>query len=191
MRFQRYADLLLLWNRTHNLTGLQTAASIGKGLFLDSLLFRSLMPRRPALRVVDIGAGAGIPGIPLRIVDPALALTLVESKRKPVSFLRALLREIELVDVIVHHGRAEDITTQYPDLVGEFDVALSRAVGNLGDLLPVAMNYLRPGGVLISSGPPPLAHSHLEKPLPGVEWRSISYKTLSISRLFALAKKPS
>ncbi len=191
MRFERYADLLLLWNRTHNLTGLQTVASIGKGLFLDSLLFRSVMPEGPALRVVDIGAGAGIPGIPLRIVDPSLALTLVESKRKPVSFLRALVREIELLDVVVHHERAEDITTQYPDLVGEFDIALSRAVGNLGDLVPVAMDYLRPGGVLISSGPPAMARSHVENPLPGVEWRSISYETLGISRLFALAKKPS
>jgi len=191
MRFERYADLLLLWNRTHNLTGLQTLASIGKGLFLDSLLFRSVMPQRPILRVVDIGAGAGIPGIPLRIVDPSLTLTLVESKRKPVSFLRSLLREIELDDVVVHHGRAEDIITQYPDLLGEFDVALSRAVGNLGDLVSVAMDYLRPGGVLISSGPPAMARSHLENPLPGVEWRSISFKKLGISRLFALTKKPS
>jgi 16S rRNA (guanine527-N7)-methyltransferase len=189
-RFERYAELLLLWNRTHNLTGLKTGASIGKGLFLDSLLFRSVMPQRPALRVVDIGAGAGIPGIPLRIVDPSLVLTLVESKRKPVSFLRALLREIELLDVVVHHGRAEDVATQYPDLVGEFDVALSRAVGKLGELVPVAMNYLRPGGVLISSGPPPGARSRFDNLLPGVEWKSISYKTLGISRLFALAQKP-
>jgi 16S rRNA (guanine527-N7)-methyltransferase len=191
MRFERYAGLLLLWNRTHNLTGLQTEASIGKGLFLDSLLFRSVMPQRTTLRVVDIGAGAGIPGIPLRIVDPSLALTLIESKRKPISFLRTLVREIELVDVVVHHGRAEDITTQYPDLVGEFDVALSRAVGSLADLVPVAMDYLRPGGVLISSGPPALARSRPANPLPGVEWRSISYKALGISRVFALAQKPS
>lgn len=190
IRFERYADLLLLWNRTHSLSGLQTVASIGKGLFLDSLLFRSVMPQRPTLRVVDIGAGTGIPGIPLRIVDPSLALSLVESKRKPISFLRALVREIELVDVAVHHGRAEDITAQYPDLVGEFDVALCRAVGKLDKLVPIAMNYLRPGGVLISSGPPVLSRSHLDKPLNGVEWRTISYKTLGISRLFALAQKP-
>jgi 16S rRNA (guanine527-N7)-methyltransferase len=191
MGFERYADLLLFWNRTHNLTGLQTVASIGKSLFLDSLLFRSVMPQHPTLRVVDIGTGAGIPGIPLRIVDPSLALTLVESKRKPISFLRTLVREIDLVDVAVRHGRAEDVTTQYPDLVGEFDVALCRAVGRLGDLVPVAMNYLRPGGVLIASGPPEMARSRLESPLPGVEWRSISYETLGISRLFAIAKKPS
>ena len=190
-RFERYADLLLLWNRTHNLTGLRTVASVGKGLFLDSLLFRSMLPRRPGLRAVDIGAGAGIPGIPLRIVDPSIVLTLVESRRKPVSFLLSLVRELDLGDVVVSHGRAEDVSVQYPDLVGEFDVVLSRAVGNLPELLPAAMRYLRPGGVFISSGPPSGSRPRPPSPVPELEWRSVSYKTLGISRLFAFAEKPS
>lgn len=188
-RFERYADLLLLWNRTHNLTGLRSVASIGKGLFLDSLLFRSMLPRSPGLKVVDIGAGAGIPGIPLRIVDPSIGLTLVESKRKPISFLLSLVRELDLEDVVVRHGRAEEVSVQYPDLVGKFDVALSRAAGKLPKLLPSAMKYLRPGGVFISSGPPSGGRS--ASPFPGVEWRSVSYKTLGISRLFATSEKPS
>ena len=91
--FGRYADLLILWNRTHHLTALKTRPEIGRGLFLDSLLFRAFLPQGP-LRVLDIGAGAGIPGVPLRIVEPGLSLTLVESKRKPVSFLNALVREL-------------------------------------------------------------------------------------------------
>src|SRR5207237_6401292 len=129
-------------------------ASIGKGLFLDSLLFRSMLPRGRGLRMVDIGAGAGIPGIPLRIVDPSIVLTLVESKRKPVSFLLSLVRELDLGDVGVCHGRAEDVTTQYPDLVGQFDIALSRAAGNLPGLLPAAMRYVRTVCVFIASGLP-------------------------------------
>jgi 16S rRNA (guanine527-N7)-methyltransferase len=190
-RFERYADLLLLWNRTHSLTGLRTVASIGKGLFLDSLLFRSMLPRVPGLRVVDIGAGAGIPGVPLRIVDPSIGLTLVESKRKPVSFLLSLIRELDLGDVVVCHGRAEDVRTQYPDLVGEFDIALSRAVGELPKLLPAAMEYLRPGGVFISSGPPVGGKLRPANQIPGLEWRNVNYKTLGISRLFAISQKPS
>ena len=186
-QFERYADLLLLWNRTHNLTGLRTTASIGKGLFLDSLLFRSMLPRGPGLRMVDIGAGAGIPGIPLRIVDPSIVLTLVESKRKPVSFLLSLVRELDLGDVGVCQGRAEDVVAQYPDLVGQFDIALSRAAGNLPRLLPAAMRYLRTGGVFIASGPP----SGGKPPSPGMQWRRVNYKTLGISRLFTFAEKPS
>ena len=66
--FGRYANLLVLWNRTHHLTSLRTRADIARGLFLDSLLFRALLPRGP-VRALDIGAGAGIPGVPLRLVD--------------------------------------------------------------------------------------------------------------------------
>jgi 16S rRNA (guanine527-N7)-methyltransferase len=150
-----------------------------------------MLPRRSGLRAVDIGAGAGIPGIPLRIVDPSIVLTLVESRRKPVSFLLSLVRELDLGDVVVSHGRAEDVSVQYPDLVGGFDVVLSRAVGNLPELLTAAMRYLRPGGVFISSGPPSGSRPRPPSPVPELEWRSVSYKTLGISRLFAFAEKPS
>jgi 16S rRNA (guanine527-N7)-methyltransferase len=190
-RFERYAELLLRWNRIHNLTGLRTVASIGKGLFLDSLLFRPLLPRRPVLAVVDIGAGAGIPGVPLRIVDPSIALTLVESRRKPVSFLLNLVRELGLTGVVVSHGRAEDVRAQYPDLVGKFDAALSRAAGSPHRLLPSAMQYLKPGGVFIASGPPSGSHPRKASSSGDIAWRTMSYKTLGISRLFAFAEKVS
>ena len=113
--FLRYADLLILWNRTHHLTAFKTRAEIGRGLFLDSLLFRALLPRAP-LRVLDIGAGAGIPGVPLRMVEPGLSLTLIESRRKPVSFLHALIRELAMPDISVHHGRAEGVMSEVPEL---------------------------------------------------------------------------
>jgi 16S rRNA (guanine527-N7)-methyltransferase len=184
--FDRYADLLIHWNRTHHLTSLRTRAAIGRGLFLDSLLFRALMPAE-ARRVVDIGAGAGIPGIPLRIVDPDLSLTLVEARRKPVSFLRALVRELDLKDIRVHHGRAEDLAVELPELLGKYDIVLTRSVGLTPKLVGSAMRYLKQGGQLLASGPP--AGSPLPRPdWPGhFEWNTIRFDKIGLARVFFVA----
>jgi 16S rRNA (guanine527-N7)-methyltransferase len=186
--FLRYADLLILWNRTHHLTGLKTRAEIGRGLFLDSLLFRALLPPAP-LRALDIGAGAGIPGVPLRLVDPGLSLTLIESRRKPVSFLHALTRELAIPDVSVYHGRAETILTELPELMGEFDIVLTRAVGLGTGLIEVSMAYLKNGGRLVASGPP------VGNPLPKIawpgsaEWKTVGFPKIGLARAFMTATK--
>jgi 16S rRNA (guanine527-N7)-methyltransferase len=184
--FDRYADLLIHWNRTHHLTSLRTRAAIGRGLFLDSFLFRTLMPAE-ANRVVDIGAGAGIPGMPLRIVDRKLSLTLIESRRKPVSFLHALVRELELKDVVVHHGRAEGLASELPDLMGKYDLVLTRSVGLTPSFIRSAMPYLKPGGLLLASGPP--AGSPQPQPnWPGqCEWKTIRFAKIGLTRTFFVA----
>ena len=170
--FGRYANLLVLWNRTHHLTALKTRADIGRVLFLDSLLFRALLPRG-RLRVLDIGAGAGIPGIPLRLVEPGLSLTLIESRRKPVSFLRALIRELDLSDIAVHHGRAETVISEVPELQGKFDIVLTRAVGLGSEVIEMATAYLKPGGKLVASGPP------VGRAVPKIDWQgSAEWKTI-------------
>src|SRR5262245_2929113 len=87
--FARYLELLMLWNRTHDLTACRTPGEVVTNLFRDSLLFLAVLPELDRIVAVDIGAGAGIPGIPLRLTLPALELTLIESRRKRVSFLRA------------------------------------------------------------------------------------------------------
>jgi 16S rRNA (guanine527-N7)-methyltransferase len=152
-RFQRYLDLFVQWNRVHRMTALASAREIVQGLFLDSLLFLRVLPPRP-LKVVDIGAGSGIPGLPIRLADPAISLTLIEAKRKRVSFLLTACRELDLSDVKVLEGRAERLVEEVPEISGSFDAAVARAVGAQGDLLPLASRYLRPGGVVVLAGSP-------------------------------------
>lgn len=186
--FDRYADLLLLWNRTHHLTALRTRAAIGRGLFLDSLLFQALLPSGPK-RVADIGAGAGIPGVPLRIADSEISLTLVESRRKPVSFLHALIRDLELTRVEVHHGRAEAVAAELPELMGNYDFVVTRAVRLDSQLIDSAMQYLRPGGRLLTSGPPSSTPQPEVEWNGAFEWKTISFAKIGMMRRFFIASK--
>ena len=152
-QFQQYLDLFLRWNRIHRMTALDSAKGVIQDLFIDSLLFLALLPPRP-LSLLDIGAGAGIPGLPLRLADPGIAVTLVEARRKRVSFLLTVKRELELDNVAVKEGRAEVLLEQEPDLAGGFDVVVVRSVGPAAGLLPLARQYLKPGGLFVASGSP-------------------------------------
>jgi 16S rRNA (guanine527-N7)-methyltransferase len=187
-RFKRYLDLLLVWNRVQRLTGLLSPAEIVRKLFQDSLLFLCLLPQGP-LVMADIGAGAGIPGVPLRIVRPEISLTLIESRRRPVSFLASLSRELDLSGTEVLEGRAEDLARQSPRLVGRFDVVVARAVGSLPELIPTAVRYLKNGGVFITSGPSP------GKPRPavpegfGAKWEMVSSGASGLKRTFLTVSK--
>ena len=149
-RFQKYLELLTSWNRTHHLTSYRTPWEIVRGLFIDSLLFIPVLPPRP-MRLVDIGAGPGIPGIPIRIVEPGVEITLVESRRKPVSFLAAVKRELGLADVEVVHGRA-GAEAAHPR--GQYDCAVVRGVRLDEELRAAALGYLKPGGRLVCGGAP-------------------------------------
>src|SRR5262245_31554106 len=120
-------------------------------LFVDSLLFLSALPSG-SIKIADLGTGPGIPGVPLRIVRDDIALTLVESKRKRVSFLAALKRELGLTDVLIFEGRAEELVKERTELAGTFDVVVARAAGS--SMLPIAMSYLRPGGLFVAGGSP-------------------------------------
>lgn len=187
-RFGLYLDLLLRWNRVHHLTALRSREDITRKLFLDSLLLLALLPPRP-LALADLGAGPGIPGIPLRIIDAGIALTLIEARRKPVSFLLALARELGLGDIQIREGRAERLISEDTELLEKFDVVVSRGLGHLAALLPVAMRFLKPGGLFLVPGPPP-GQSRPRLP-PGVESRVISFPALGLSRAFLLAHKVS
>ena len=188
--FDRYANLLIHWNRTHHLTALRTRRALGRWLFLDSLFFRAFIASG-AQRVADIGAGAGVPGVPLRIVEPEMSLTLIESRRKPVSFLHALVRDLSLTDVMIHHARAEDLVAEMPELAGTFDVVLCRAVGLTRGLIEGAMPYLKPSGRLVAAGPPPLSDRPAIDWDGEMEWKDIDFREMRTIRSFLVCTKAS
>lgn len=149
-KFQQYLELLLQWNRAHRLTAYRHPEDIVQKLLLDSLFFLKVLPST-ARRLLDFGTGAGIPGIPLKIVSPHIALTLVETRRNRSSFLATVLRDLDFKGVTLLRGRAEQLL---PDLEGTFDGVVVRAVSSPAAIIPVAVRFLAPGGVLIGSGPP-------------------------------------
>jgi 16S rRNA (guanine527-N7)-methyltransferase len=168
--FERYLAIFLQWNRTHRMTALTSPSAIVRELFLHSLLFRGLLPPGP-IKLLDIGAGSGIPGLPIRLADPQVALTFVEARRKRVSFLRAACRALELEDVVIREGRAEALATE-PMLSEVFDAVVARSVGPPERLVPMAMGYLKAGGVVVISGPPRPATAGgpvqaIQVPIPG------------------------
>lgn len=177
-QFAKYLELLRAWNRTHHLSSYQTPSEIVHKLFIDSLLFLPLLPPRP-IRLVDIGAGPGIPGIPLRLVDSRIALTLVESRRKPVSFLSAVKRELGLGDMEVVHGRAGAETAEYK---GQYDCVVMRGVALEPELLSAARSYLRPDGRIVASGPPPSKGKPPE--ISGAQIEEVYFRSLGLRRLF-------
>jgi len=187
-RFSRYLDLLLVWNRTHRMTALSSPAEIGRVLFQDSLLLLPLLPGG-GIKVVDIGAGAGIPGIPLRIVEPRIQLTLIEAKRKRVSFLSALKRELALADLEILEGRAEDIIKQHPDKLGVFDVALSRAIAQTQGFLTAVASYLKPSGVFIAPGPPKPGKLPDMPATLAARWEIVPFSALGVRRSFLIASR--
>ena len=187
-RFSKYLNLLLLWNRTHRLTGLRSAPEVVHRLFIDSLLFFPLLPTRP-LKILDIGAGAGIPGVPLRIVDAGISLTLIEARRKKASFLEALKQEIGILDTEVLQGRAEALIKQHTDLLEKFDVVVARAVLSPELLFPLASPYLRPGGLLIASCPPRSKLALFQGGLLNAERKEVRSPDLRVERQFLVVRK--
>ena len=156
-RFSRYLALLVKWQRSHRLIGSSDEMWIVEHLFLDSLLFLRLLPS--AVRsLADIGSGAGMPGVPIKIVRSDVEVTLVESRRRRASFLSAVVRELNLAETRVVADRLE---SRLAELEGRFDAVVMRCAGDVGELMPLAAGLLTPQGVVVASGPPeprPLTH---------------------------------
>ena len=138
-QFERYLELLLDWNQRMNLTAVRYAGQIQQRHFLDSLTCAMATGDLNGRSLIDVGTGAGFPGLPLKIAYPHLKLTLVESIRKKTDFLAAVVGELGLLDVEIVAGRAEDVGRS-PVHREAYDWAAARALANL----PVLVEYLLP-----------------------------------------------
>lgn len=143
--FERYAELLVSYNKKVNLTALTSPEDIAEKHFLDSVLPFSFETPPPSASLADIGAGAGFPSCPLKIMRPDLKLTLIDSLNKRVTFLTELSNELNLNANCVH-GRAEELgkTSDYRE---KFDVVTARAVAALPVLCEYCLPFVKVGGI--------------------------------------------
>ena len=143
-KFERFLDLLLEWNDKFNLTAITDKDEIEEKHFLDSLeLIKFFGIRNKTL--LDVGSGAGFPGIPLAIAEPTLKVTLLEANGKKVSFLHEVVRELNLDNVEIIQGRAEELGTRE-----KYDVVTARAVKELNILLEISFYLVKVGGCFIA-----------------------------------------
>ena len=145
-RFEIYHRLLSQWNGRMNLTAITDPVEVARKHFVDSLA--ALPYLKAGMQVIDVGTGAGFPGVPLLIMEPGLDLTLADSLQKRLTFLDALLQELGLTAALVH-GRAEDLG-QNKLYRERYDMALSRAVANLPVLLELTTPFVKVGGSAVA-----------------------------------------
>ena len=151
-RFERYLALLLEWSPRAGLTSVTDPDEVQRRHFAESLAVLRVLREAGAIdpggtTAVDIGAGAGLPGLPMRIVEPALRLTLLESSARRCRFLERVVAELALDGVAVVRARAEEAGRD-PALRGTFDLAVARTVAPLPVLVEYALPLLRRGGLL-------------------------------------------
>jgi 16S rRNA (guanine527-N7)-methyltransferase len=148
-QFAIYKDELLSWNKKINLTALTAEKEIMVKHFYDSVLGIKAHKWTGHEKVLDLGTGAGFPGIPLKIIYPSLAMVLVDSLQKRVSFLESLLRTLGLEEIKAIHGRAEELGRGklYRE---KFDLVVSRAVARLPVLVEYCLPFVKVGGVFLA-----------------------------------------
>ena len=147
-QFDLYKNELLAWNARTNLISENSSREIITRHFLDSLIALRFIPK-PDARVIDIGSGAGFPGLPLKIAMPSLEMYFLEANRKKVSFLKHTTRLLKLANTVVLHDRVENMIRN-ASLKEYFDILISRAAFKLTELLVLGDYFLASGGLLIA-----------------------------------------
>ena len=141
-QFFKYMNLLLEWNEKINLTAITDENEIILKHFVDSLTICKYLENKNSL--IDVGTGAGFPGIPVKIVRPDLKIVLLDSLNKRVKFLNDVIEKLDLKNIVALHGRAEEVARK-PEYREQFDIATSRAVANLSVLLEYLVPFVKVG----------------------------------------------
>lgn len=148
--FQKFSELLKKWNKTYNLTAITDDKSIAIKHFEDSLAPLHFLPSQA--RILDLGCGAGFPGIPLKIENSDLEVILLDSVKKKIAFCEAVIRELKLQNILAVCGRAED--SEMIKKLGCFDAVISRATFSITTFLKLAKPFLKKDAkVIMMKGP--------------------------------------
>ncbi len=148
-QFYTYYEMLIEWNEKINLTAITDFDEVLKKHFLDSIAIGRILNQYDNISILDIGTGAGFPGIPIKIAFPNVEITLMDSLNKRVNFLNEVIERLSLKKINAIHGRAEDFAKK--NLMREkFDLCVSRAVANLSSLSEFCLPYVKVGGRFIS-----------------------------------------
>ena len=148
-QFQDFYELLIEKNKVMNLTSITEEDEVIDKHFIDSLTCNRVIDMNQVKSVIDIGTGAGFPGIPLKIVYPNIDFVLLDSLNKRVRFLNEAIELLHLKKIQAVHGRAEDLARK-PEFRGKFDLCVSRAVANLNTLSEYCIPFVRVNGFFIS-----------------------------------------
>ena len=149
-QFERYFELLVEWNEKINLTAITEKNEVYLKHFYDSIapVLQGLIDNQE-LKLLDIGAGAGFPSLPMKIIYPQLDVTIIDSLNKRINFLKLLAEELKLDKVHFYHGRAEDLA-QDKAFRAQFDLVTARAVARMQVLSELTIPYLKVGGKLLA-----------------------------------------
>lgn len=147
-QFDKFYELLVEWNKVMNLTGITEYEEVNEKHFVDSLSIVKAIDMENVENVIDVGTGAGFPGIPLKIAFPHLKVVLLDSLNKRINFLNEVIAELGLTDIKTIHGRAEDYAKQ-AEYREKFDLCVSRAVANLSTLSEYCLPYVSVDGLFV------------------------------------------
>ena len=140
--------MLVEWNKVMNLTGITKRDEVDEKHFVDSLSVVQVFDVDKCKKVIDVGTGAGFPGIPLKILFPDMEITLLDSLNKRIQFLNAVIEELGLKKINTIHGRAEDFAKK-EEYREQYDLCVSRAVANLSTLSEYCLPYVKVGGAFV------------------------------------------